>query len=537
MSRRKRFFGICLMLLAASVLGCGGAQRRGSDKKEGVTIDAKTGERKISKKARNDFADAVEKYKAAEAAGWSADSCQSAAKAFQKVQDKYGLIEAAYNVGVIYRSCGMMDKAREAFNNTLKKDPKHQLSMTHLAVMDLEAGNENRAEEMLRKAVGAGQSALEAVPAYVNAATILRNRGKKSKSDEAFKKAEMNLRRALAIDSKYMPALYQLAMLYLDQAVVKNKSSMLTLAMLVCSQGIKLNPEYGPIYHVYGMVLLQKNRLVDALKAFETAFQKDPKLFASYMNFGAINLNFRGYQEAKAAFEKAIALKPSSYEAHIGLGVALRGLGDFNGAKAEYKKASEINPKRTDYIFNVGVLEMDYLNPGTVEGYNKAKRVFQKFLSQANDHHREDPDGKGPLLSWVEKAQNRVKKCDENMKMIKEAEREMKEMEKLAAEQAKREAEMKAAMEKAKELEAKEAEGAAAPEEGATEGAEGAEATPASSAEGAADDKKADDSKSDGKKDAKAADKAEEKKDVKTEEKKDAKKASSGSKTSKKEKK
>ena len=530
MSKRKRIFSICLMLLVASVLGCGGAQRKGTEKKEGVTIDAKTGERRISKKARNDFGDAVEKYKAAESAGWSADSCQSAAKAFQKVQDKYGLIEASYNIGVIYRNCGMMDKAREAFNNTLKKDPKHQLSMTHLAVMDLEAGNENRAEEMLRKAVGAGQSSLEAVPAYVNAATILRNRGKKSKSDESFKKAEMNLRRALAIDSKYMPALYQLAMLYLDQAVVKNKSSMLTLAMLVCSQGIKLNPEYGPIYHVYGMVLLQKNRLVDALKAFETAFQKDPKLFASYMNFGAINLNFRGYQEAKAAFEKAISLKPSSYEAHIGLGVALRGLGDFNGAKAEYKKASEIDPKRTDYIFNVGVLEMDYLNPGTVEGYDKAKRVFQKFLQKANDHHREDPDGKGPLLSWVEKAQNRVKKCDENMKMIKEAEKEMKEMEKLAAEQAKREAEMKAAMEKAKELEAKEAEGAAAPGEGAEgAGAEGA-ATPTTPAEGATDDTKAADGKGNEKKDAKADDKAEDKKDVKADKAEDKKDAKAGNK-------
>jgi len=489
-----------LFILMAGLLGCGGAGAGGAGKKEGVTIKP-DGTRVISEKAKNSFAEAVEVYKQSEAAGWTSSGCEKTVKEFREIAEDYGMEEASYNVGVVYRKCKMMDKAKEAFNDTLKAFPKNQLAMTQLAVMELESGNEKRAEDMLRKAVGAGQSSLEAVPAYVNAATILRQRGKKNKDDEAFKKAEMNLRRALAIDSKYMPALYQLAMLYLDQAITKNKSSFLTLSLLVCSQGIKLNPEYGPIYHVYGMVLLQKKRLVDALKAFETAFQKDKELYASYMNFGAINLNFRGYTEAKTAFEKAIALNPKSYDAHIGLGVALRGLNDFAGAKAEYQKASQIDPNRTDYIFNVGVLEMDYTNDGTVAGYQKAKKVFQKFLSRLNPVHKEDPDGKGPLLSWEEKARIRVKKCDENVKLIQDAEKEMAEMEKLQKEQAKREAEMKAAMEKAKELEQKEAEGATAPPEGEAAPADGA-AAPADAAATGGDKPAAD---------AAAAPKAEEK--------------------------
>lgn len=453
-----------LFILIAGLFGCGGASSGGKTNKD-VTVN-KDGTRVISEKAKNSFAEAVAVYQQAETAGWTTGACEKAVKEFKSIADDFNMEEASYNVGVVYRKCKMMDKAKEAFNATLKAFPKNQLAMTQLAVMELENGNEKRAEDMLRNAVGAGQSSIEAVPAYVNAATILRLRGKKSKDDESFKKAEMNLRRALAIDSKYMPALYQLAMLYLDQAVTKNKSSFLTLSLLVCSQGIKLNPEYGPIYHVYGMVLLQKSRLVDALKAFETAFQKDKELFASYMNFGAINLNFRGYTEAKAAFEKASGLNPKSYDARIGLGVALRGLSDFAGAKAEYQKASQIEPNRTDYIFNVGVLEMDYTNDGTINGYMNAKKVFQKFLGRLNPVHKEDPDGKGPILSWEEKAKTRVQKCDENVKLIKDAEREMAEMEKLQKENAAREAEMKAAMEKAKELEKKEAEGAAAPPEG-----------------------------------------------------------------------
>jgi tetratricopeptide (TPR) repeat protein len=459
---------LSLVCIFGITLGCGGVVNKNQRKNENAVHITKDGTRVISEKAKSSFAEAVEVYKKAEASGWQSNQCESVVKEFREIADDYNMEEASYNVGVVYRKCKMMDKAKEAFNATLSKYPKNQLSMTQLAVMELETGNEKRAEDMLRKAVGTGQSSLEAVPAYVNAATILRQRAKKSKDDDAFKKAEMNLRRALAIDSKYMPALYQLAMIYLDQAVTKNKSSFLTLSSLVCSQGIKLNPEYGPIYHVYGMVLLQQKKLVDALKAFETAFAKDNQLFASYMNFGAINLNFRGYQDAKVSFEKAIALNSKSYDGHIGLGVALRGLNDFAGAKAEYQKASEIDPNRTDYIFNVGVLEMDYTNNGTVDGYLKAKKVFQKFLGRLNPIHKEDPDGKGPLLSWEEKAKRRVQKCDENVKLIKEAEKEMAEMEKLQKEQAQKEAEMKAALEKAKELEKKEAEGVQAPPEGTT---------------------------------------------------------------------
>ncbi len=489
-----------VILLAAVAFGCGGAGAgAGAAGGEGDAVGP-DGRRVISKQARQDFQAAVEKYKAAEKLGWKTESCKDVAKEFGDVaEDNANMAEALYNVGVAYRNCKMMNEAKAAFKKTLKHHPKHQLSLAHLAVMELEEGDENGAEEFLRKAVGAGKNKVDVVPAYVNAATILRQRGARGgKADEeSFRKAQLNLRRALAIESKYMPALYQLAMLYLDTAIVKKKASFLTLATLVCNQGITLNPEYGPIYHALGQIYLQQNQLVQALQSFEAAFQKDPTLFASYMNFAAINLNFRGYSEAKAAFEKAIAINPKSYDAHIGLGVALRGLGDFQGAKAEYKKAAEIDSKRTDYIFNMGLLEMDYLNPGTVDGYKKAKKVFEKFIGRANQEHKVDPDGKGPQLSWYAKAQDRVKKCDKNIEMIIQAEKEMKEMERLAKEQAKREAEMKEAMEKAKELEKKEAAGQEAPGE-AAEGAEaaGAEEKPA---EKKADEKKPEEKKADDK--------------------------------------
>jgi tetratricopeptide (TPR) repeat protein len=450
-----------LILLVAAACGCGGAKKGGV--RDGSRVGGGDGEVAISKKARKDFDAAARNLKEAEQAGWDDGSCKSVAKKFEKLAKANNLAVAEYNAGVVYLSCNMHKKAEGAFKKTLELHPAHQLSLTQLAVMELEKGNQKEAEDLLREAVKAGANKIEAVPAYVNAATILRARAIKG-DKEAFAKAQANLRRALAIDSKYMPALYQLSLLYLDIARSKGRSSYLTLATLVCNQAIALNPEYGPIYHALGLILLEKNELVNALQAFEKAFQKDKKLFASYMNYAAINLSFRGYESAKRAFEQAIALNPNSYDAHIGLGVALRGLGDFEGAKAEYNKASKVNSKKTDYIFNLGLLAMDYTNSGNVEGFKAAKKVFKEFVSKANPQHKVDPDGrKGSELSWVAKANDRVEKCDKNVKMIIEAEREMAELEKLAKEQAKRAAEMQAKMEKAKKLEQKEASGAVAP--------------------------------------------------------------------------
>jgi len=454
------------LLAALIAFGCGGAKISGGGGAGGEGAVGEDGKPVISAEAREDFAKAAEKYTEAKKEGWNEKNCESVAEKFGEVAKRHGgMAEAMYNVGVVYSECKMKDKARSAFEDTTKKHTDHQLSLCHLAAMDLDAGKVAEAEEKLKRAVAAGRNTLEAVPAYTLVATILRERAKTGDKD-AWQKAQKALRTALAIDNKHMPALYELTMLYFDIAVQLNKPSYLTLASLVFEQGRRLDPEYAPLYHALGKIQLQKNELVEALKSFEAAFQKDPMLFEAYMSFGAINLNFRGYEQAKFAFEKAIGLKPDNYDAHMGLGVAARGLEDYALARAEYKKAAEIDPARTDYIFNLGLLEMDYENQGTPEGYEKAQKVFEKFMEKATESHKTDPDGKGPQISWYVKAEKRIDACKKAAEAIREAEKEMAELEKMAAEQAKVAKEAEEMQKKAEELAKQEASGQAAPGEG-----------------------------------------------------------------------
>lgn len=451
------FHNLTLLLVAASLMACGGSK---PGTKSGGDVQAANG--KPSKEAKEDFQKVADEFKAMEQSGWTAENCEKMVAHFEEVASDHGMADAAFNVGVVYDKCGKQDKAREAFQNTINKFgnnlPAKQRSIGYLAYLDVKDGNENASEQKLRECVGLGRNTMEAVPCYTIAATILRKRATEG-DKEAWAKAQKNLRTALAIDAKYMPALYQLAKLYYAIAVTLNKDSYLTLATLVVDQAKKTDPEFAPIYLVLGQILLQKNELVEALKAFERAFEKDPNFFEAYMAFAAINLNFRGYEDAKKAFERAVALKPNDYDAHMGLGVAARGLGDYKLARSEYQKASEIDKSRTDYIFNLGVLEMDYENQGSPAEYEKAAAVFEKFIKHATEMHKKDPDGKGPQISWVAKAEKRIENARKAVEQIKEAEKQMEEMKRLAEEQAKREAEMAEMARQAEELAKKEAEG------------------------------------------------------------------------------
>ena len=460
-----------VLLTVSFMMACGGSQKGDTTKK--ISKD-KDGNRVIGAEAQKEFKEAAASFETLAKAGWSAENCKKMINQLEDLTSKYAIPEAAFNIGVVQDKCGKPEAARQAFNAAISKYGEHiptkQRSIAYLAYLDINEGKEDASEQRLRECVGLGRNTMEAVPCYTLAATMLRKRAV-SGEKEAWAKAQKNLRTALAIDAKYMPALYQLAKLYYSIAVSLNKDSYLTLATLVVDQAKKTDPEFAPIYLILGQILLQKNELVEALKAFERAFEKDPSFFEAYMAFAAINLNFRGYEDAKRAFEKAVALKPGDYDAHMGLGVAARGLGDYKLARSEYQKASEIDKSRTDYIFNLGVLEMDYENQGTPAEYEKAATVFEKFIKHATPMHKKDPDGKGPQVSWVEKAEKRIKNARKAVEQIKEAERQMAEMKKLAEEQAKREKEMAELAKQAEELAKKEAEGEQAKAEDVDEAA------------------------------------------------------------------
>lgn len=377
---------LACMALVAAAFGCGGGAGGGSSSSKGaVPADAARtagGEAiltadgtAVSKKAHNRWQSAVSEFKRNEENGWTPGECSSTARAFERAAGAQGggFAEAQYMAGLSKARCNDSD-AYKNYEAALKADSKFCKARVALGLRDLQAGKRSQARSAFQRAL---KDDPQCTSAYTNLAILQRAEGGRQEG-EALK----NLRRALAIESDYLPAFNQMALLHYDRGRRGNEAE-LDLAEVVCRQAQMIDPDYAPIYNTWGLIKVEKGDVIEALRLFEAAIQRDPTLFEAQMNFGGITISFRGYEDGRRAFERATQLRPNDYDAIIGLGTALRGLEQYAEAQAQYERALQLNPQRPEAYFNLGVLYQDYMS-GSVADLRKAKGYFQDFLRRAS---------------------------------------------------------------------------------------------------------------------------------------------------------
>jgi tetratricopeptide (TPR) repeat protein len=265
------------------------------------------------------------------------------------------------------------DEAYDHYEQALKVDSKFCKARVALGLRELENGRLKQAKSTFEQSI---EDDPQCTSGYTNLAIVQRAQGE---NDEALK----NLRRALAIESDYLAAFNQMALLHYDRGRA-GKPEELDLAEVVCRQAQMLDADYAPIYNTWGLIKVYKGDVISALRYFQRAIMLDPGLFEAQMNFGEVTISFRGYEDGRKAFASAVALRPESYDAIIGLGTALRGLGEFAEAEAEYERAKQIDGGRPEAYFNLGVLYQDYMS-GSVSDLKKAKSYFSEFLERAGE--------------------------------------------------------------------------------------------------------------------------------------------------------
>jgi tetratricopeptide (TPR) repeat protein len=328
----------------------------------------------VSKKAHSKWETALSEFEANEQSGWTDAKCSSSSKAFERVADAQGggFAEALYMAGLALSRCGD-DGAYEHYEAALKVDSKFCKARVGLGLRDLQAGRMSQAKSAFERSIADDP---QCTSGYTNLAIVQRAQGN---ADEALK----NLRRALAIESDYLAAFNQMALLHYDGGR-KGKPTELDLAEVVCRQAQMLDAEYAPIYNTWGLIKVYKGDVISALRYFQKAITLDPDLFEAQMNFGGVTISFRGYEDGRRAFARAVALRPDSYDAFMGLGTALRGLGQFSEAQEQYERAKQLDGGRPEAYFNLGVLYQDYMS-GTVADLKTAKGYFSEFIRRAGN--------------------------------------------------------------------------------------------------------------------------------------------------------
>jgi tetratricopeptide (TPR) repeat protein len=272
--------------------------------------------------------------------------------------------------GLALSRCGDSG-AYKHYDEALKVDSKFCKARVGLGLRDLQSGRTAQAKSTFEQSI---KDDPQCTSGYTNLAIIQRAQGQ---SDEALK----NLRRALAIESDYLSAFNQMALLHYDRGR-KGNAAELDLAEVVCRQAQMLDADYAPIYNTWGLIKVYKGDVISALRFFQRAITLDPNLFEAQMNFGEVTISFRGYEDGRKAFSRAVELEPNNYDAVIGLGTALRGLERFSEAETQYERAKQLDTKRAEAYFNLGVLYQDYMS-GSVADLKKAKTFFSEFLKRA----------------------------------------------------------------------------------------------------------------------------------------------------------
>jgi len=374
-SQKVTFVAIALLL------GCGGESTSSKQSTTPAADVARTagGEAittadgsAVSKKAHSKWESALDEFDANEKSGWTSSKCNSSSKSFENAADAQGggFAEAEYMAGLALSRCGDSE-AYEHYESALKVDAKFCKARVALGLRDLESGRTSQAKSAFEQSI---KDDPQCTSGYTNLAVVQRSQGQ---SDEALK----NLRRALAIESDYLSAFNQMALLHYDRGR-KGNAAELDLAEVVCRQAQMLDADYAPIYNTWGLIKVYKGDVISALRFFQKAITLDPDLFEAQMNFGEVTISFRGYEDGRKAFARAVELQPNNYDAVIGLGTALRGLERFAEAETQYERAKQLDANRPEAYFNLGVLYQDYMS-GSVADLKKAKGYFSDFLKRA----------------------------------------------------------------------------------------------------------------------------------------------------------
>ena len=392
-----------LLWTLALAMACGGPDEvteENAARTEGGETIRTAGGGAVSVEAHNDWQDGLRMYARFREEGWNESNCNSAISKFEEANEANGgnFAEAQYMAGLVAETCRDPQRARRFYNDSLRSAEAARRQNENagsgngplckarvaLALLDVMAGNASGARQAFQRAV---REDPQCTSGYVNLAIAQREAGGAQEAE-----ALRNLRRALAIESDYLPAFNQMALLYYNRGLQRGGEASLDLAEVVCRQAQLIDRNYAPIYNTWGLVKIRKGNVIDALRYFERAISLDNDMFEGHMNFGQVTLSFRGYQDARRSFARAVELRGDNYEAHVGLGAALRGLEQFPQAQSEYERAIQIDGNRPEAYFNLGLLYQSYMGGDsmndTIQNLERAKGYYNSFIGKAGNRPR-----------------------------------------------------------------------------------------------------------------------------------------------------
>lgn len=360
----------CLLALALANLGgaCGGSQTRSTGKKKLVAPKLPP----VNPRALRAFDSGLRALKLG-----GPEANEKAAHRFRSAIELDGkLWEAWHNLGAVLLEDGDDKGAAEAFSKALSINPVHQAAIAGQAEAFRLGGKKKQAAKAYRQLIELNPT--EVAP-YARFASLLRLAGDYEDGLDV-------LREALRVGGPTSAIYVELGLIYLAQGRDD-------LAKLVLGKSIELDAKNPSVFNALALVAMGEGDDQLAFSYFDKAAELDPQYVDTRFNKAGVLLDAGDYEGAKAELDTITQIAPDDMAARVALGVALRGLGKHDQARGAWenvvKKASRRSRVRADALFNIAILEMDFIMDD-----KKAIAALDRYLQNSSERHSKYKEAK-----------------------------------------------------------------------------------------------------------------------------------------------
>ena len=292
-----------------------------------------------------------------------------------------------YHLGYAHWQNGEPNPAAVAFSAALELNPKHGEALTGLGQIAYYTNNLPQASQLFRQALTEADIASADARASILNSLALTEKGL-GRNDQA----RLYLLRAMQIDRRYAPALYNLASLYRTPYNLHEEAlDQLEMYVRIADK----NDAHLEKAHSY---ITRLRAIVERTKAeTQTSIRRDLAAATRHLDEGVQAQSEKQFPKAIKSYRAALAADPLAFNAAFGLAMVCKRLNQSADALEAFKRAGAINPNHQDSHLMAAELAVQ------LRRYEEAEQILDRAIARSPYN-----PASARLMASIRHAQNRL---------------------------------------------------------------------------------------------------------------------------------
>ena len=225
-------------------------------------------------------------------------------------------------------------------------------------------------------------------------ARVFNNNGVDFVAQGKYAEAAKEFEKALALDSNFHAAKYNLALAHYNMGMIKE--AIKEFEYLVNSAFYFVNAHYN-----LGTIYLREGLIDKAAEQLKIVAELEPNHPEAHFNLGYIYFKKNLFDEAMAEYKKGVQMRPDSVKGRLSLAFIYEKKSMYDEAIAEYSEVLKLAPENDTAIRAIGALKAiprikEYLsyNPKDVSGFICLGHIYyaREMYEEAIDNYRKALD-------------------------------------------------------------------------------------------------------------------------------------------------